>query len=142
MAAVAALNGAGLGPLRPDVSTEELRRAGLRAMHEVLGRLEVPAAHVLFGHTHRAGPLPNDLREGWQAPPSSALVNTGSWQLERLFVGPKPDSSPYRPGFCVQVSPSGPPQLTNLLDGIGVDAAVAALNQARGEADRMAAHAL
>ena len=32
--AVAALNRAGLGPLRTDISTEELRRAGLRAMGE------------------------------------------------------------------------------------------------------------
>ncbi len=37
--AVAALNRAGLGPLRTDISTEELRRAGLRAMGEVAERL-------------------------------------------------------------------------------------------------------
>ena len=33
--AVAALNRAGIGPLRADISVGELRRAGLRAMSEV-----------------------------------------------------------------------------------------------------------
>ncbi len=37
--AVAALNRAGLGPLRADISLTELRRAGLRAMGEVAARL-------------------------------------------------------------------------------------------------------
>ena len=54
--AVAALNRAGLGPLRTDISTEELRRAGLRAMGEVADRLGLGDAYVIFGHTHRAGP--------------------------------------------------------------------------------------
>ena len=60
--AVAALNRAGLGPLRADISAAELRRAGLRAMGEVAARLDLGDAYVIFGHTHRAGPLPGDLR--------------------------------------------------------------------------------
>ena len=60
--AVAALNRAGLGPLRTDISTDELRRAGLRAMGEVADRLGLGDAYVVFGHTHRAGPLPGRRR--------------------------------------------------------------------------------
>ena len=57
---VRALNRAGLGPVRPDVSGAELRRSALRAMGEVARRLELGRAHVIFGHTHRAGPRPGD----------------------------------------------------------------------------------
>ncbi len=38
---VAALNRAGLGPLGTDLSSGELRRAGLRAMGEVAARLDL-----------------------------------------------------------------------------------------------------
>jgi hypothetical protein len=110
--AVAGLNAAGLGPLRPDVSAVELRRAGLRAFSEVLERLEVPAgAHVLFGHTHRAGPLPDDEPEEW-----GRLVNIGSWVHDPAWIGDSPGESPYRPGFAAIVGDSGPPELVNLLD--------------------------
>ena len=61
-----ALNRAGLGPLRADISGPELRRGALRAFGEVLTRLRVDAPHVIFGHTHRAGPLPADDRYEWR----------------------------------------------------------------------------
>ena len=64
-AAVAGLNRAGVGPLRPDVSGEALRRGALAGFGEVVARLRVPASHVIFGHTHRAGPLPADDRSEW-----------------------------------------------------------------------------
>ncbi len=109
---VAGLNVAGLGPLRPDVSAVELRRAGLRAFNEVLARLEVPAgAYVLFGHTHRAGPLADDDRGEW-----GRLVNTGSWVHDPAWIGDSPGESPYRSGFAAIVGDSGPPELVNLLD--------------------------
>lgn len=109
---VAGLNRAGLGPLRADVSAAELRRAALRAFAEVLARLGVPAAHVIFGHTHRAGPLPGDDRAEW-----GRLMNTGSWVYEPGYLGDSPGDSPYRPGFAAIVSDDGPPELVNLLDG-------------------------
>ena len=62
---VFALNRAGIGPLRPDVSGPELRRAGLRAFSQVLLDLGISGGHVMFGHTHRAGPLPGDDRAEW-----------------------------------------------------------------------------
>ncbi len=62
--AIAALNRAGIGSFQADISTAELRRAGLRAMGEVAARLGLGDAHVIFGHTHRAGSLPGDVDGG------------------------------------------------------------------------------
>ena len=117
-AVVAVLNRAGLGPLRADVSGPELRRAALRAFGEVLARLDVAAPYVLFGHTHRAGPLVRDPRLEWRAPTGGAVVNTGSWVHEPAFVGPVPSESPYRPGFCAMLDAEGPPELACLLDRV------------------------
>ena len=66
--AIAALNKAGLGSFDADISTDELRRAGLRAMGEVAARLGLGDAHVIFGHTHRAGPRPQDVAAEWRGP--------------------------------------------------------------------------
>lgn len=115
-AAVAVLNRAGLGPFGADVSGPELRRAALRAFSTVTERLGVRADHVIWGHTHRAGPLPGDVRPEWLAPGGSALLNTGSWVYEREFLGDSPGSSPYRPGFCAIVQDEEQPLLVNLLD--------------------------
>jgi hypothetical protein len=115
-AAVAALNRVGFGPLHADVSGPELRRAALYGFGEVLARLGVDAGHVIFGHTHRAGPLPSDDAAEWLAPTGSEMVNSGSWVNEPGFIGPDPSKSPYRPGFCVLVREDGPPELRNLLD--------------------------
>jgi hypothetical protein len=118
-AAVAGLNRAGMGPLRADVSGVALRRGALAAFTEVVGRLDVPpGAHVLFGHTHRAGPLPGDDRSEWGATGGARLINTGSWVDEPRFVGSDPTGSPYRAGFAAIVSDDGPPALVNLLDPV------------------------
>ncbi len=108
---VAVLGRAGLGPLHADVSAAELRRAALRASAQVLDRLEVPAEHVIFGHTHRAGPLPGDDRSEW-----GRLLNTGSWVYEPAWLGDSPRESPYRPGFAAIVADDAAPELVNLLD--------------------------
>jgi hypothetical protein len=117
-AAVAALNLAKLGPLRSDISGAELRRAGLRAFGEVLVRLNVEAPYVVFGHTHRAGPLPGDALHEWRAPTGALLLNTGCWVHEPGFLGSRPDTSPYRAGFAAVIEDEGPPRLMNLLDGV------------------------
>jgi len=109
---VAGLNRAGLGPLHADVSAVVLRQAALRASEQVLDRLKVPSEHVIFGHTHRAGPLPGDERSEW-----GRLLNTGSWVYEPAWLGDSPRESPYRPGFAAIVGDNGLPELINLLDG-------------------------
>ncbi len=115
---IAALNRAGLGPVGRDISGPELRRAALRAFAEVVRRLEIRADYVIFGHTHRAGPLPSDDASEWGAPPLPRLLNSGSWVHEPGFLGPRPDQSPYRAGFGVALSESGAPELANLLDPV------------------------
>ncbi len=113
---IAALNRAGLGPLRAEVSGPALRRSGLRGMSEVCSRLGVSAAYVIFGHTHRAGPLPGNDAAEWVTAGGSRLINSGCWVDEAAFMGPDASQSPYRMGFCVIVDDDGPPRLVNLLD--------------------------
>jgi hypothetical protein len=117
-AVVGALNRVGIGPLNTDLSGPELRRAALRAFAEVLRRLEVRACHVVFGHTHRAGPLPADEDSEWRTATGLRLINGGSWVHEPGFLGPRPAESPYRPGFAVAVGDEGAPALLNLLDPV------------------------
>jgi hypothetical protein len=111
-----ALNRARLGPLEADISGQQLRRAALAAFGEVVRRLEVDASYVIFGHTHRAGPLPSDEPSEWRAPAAAELINSGCWVHEPGFLGPRPAESPYRPGFAVTVRDAGPPELRCLLD--------------------------
>jgi predicted phosphodiesterase len=113
--AVAALNRAGLGPLSADISPGELRRAGLRAMGEVAADLGLGEAHVVFGHTHRPGPLPGDAPQEWRGRGGARLVNSGSWTYAAVFLRGTADRSPYWPGSCVLVEESGPPRVERLL---------------------------
>jgi predicted phosphodiesterase len=113
--AVAALNRAGLGPLRADISPTELRRAGLRAMGEVAARLGLGDAYVVFGHTHRVGPLPADEQSEWHGSGGARLVNAGNWTYSEVFLTATPGQSPYWPGTCVVVEDSGPPLVKRLL---------------------------
>jgi hypothetical protein len=113
--ATAILNRAGLGPLRAEVSTEELRHAGLLAMGEVAARIGLGDAHVIFGHTHRAGPFPGDDQSEWRGRSGARLVNCGSWTYAPIFLTATPGESPYWPGVCVLVEDTGAPKLLRLL---------------------------
>jgi Calcineurin-like phosphoesterase len=113
--AVAALNRVGLGPLRSDISAAELRRAGLEAMGEVAARLGLGDAYVVFGHTHRVGPLPGDDQREWRGSGGARLVNVGNWTYAPIFLTSRPGESPYWPGTCVLVEDAGPPQVKRLL---------------------------
>jgi hypothetical protein len=114
--AVAGLNRAHLGPYRPELSSAELRSAGLRALSEVVARLSAETGYVLFGHTHRAGPLPADDSAEWCTVAGTRLLNSGCWVREPAFLGPDPSRSPYRAGFVIVIEDDGPPRLVNLLD--------------------------
>lgn len=116
---IAAVNRAGLGPVRADVSGAELGRAGVRAMGEAVERLGIAAAHVLFGHTHRAGPRATDAAEQWTTRSGVRLHNSGSWVHERQFLSATPYESPYWPGVAIRVEQSGPPLALRLLEGVG-----------------------
>jgi len=116
---IAAVNRAGLGPVRADISGAELARAGAEAMAEAVERLGIDAAHVLFGHTHRVGPRPADALAEWTTPSGIRLHNTGSWVYERQFLSTTPYESPYWPGTAIRINPTGPPVPLRILDGLG-----------------------
>lgn len=114
-AAVGALNRAGIGPLSPRIGGPDLRRAGLDAIGEVVWRLGVEAPYVVFGHTHRAGPLPGDHEHEWRVPGNGTrLLNCGSWVEEPVFAGGDRDS-PYHAGRCVVLQDDEPPRLERLV---------------------------
>jgi hypothetical protein len=113
--AVGALNAAGFGPLRSELSGQELRRSGLRAMSEVVERLRIRARHVVFGHTHRAGMVDGDIAAEWLTPNGVQLHNAGSWVYTDVFVATGDPSSPYWPGNAILLDDGGPPQLLHLL---------------------------
>jgi predicted phosphodiesterase len=115
--AVAALNGLGLGPFRATLSGEELRRAGLLAMARVAEVLAPGAEHVIFGHTHRPGPLPGDERAEWTTLSGTQLWNTGSWLYEDAFIT-RGRESPYWPGTVLFLDAEGPPRLENVLGSV------------------------
>lgn len=114
---VAAINRAGLGPVRADLSGAALARAGVDAMAAAVRALGIPAAHVVFGHTHRAGPRPTDAASTWTREGGTRLHNTGTWVFEPHFLTRTPSESPYWPGAAVRVDDDRrrPPTLVQLL---------------------------
>ena len=119
VAAVAALNAMGLGPIDRDLSGGALRRGGLHGIREVLRRLGVTTPHVVFGHTHRSGPWPRDGAAEWTTPAGTRIHNTGSWVYQPHFLSDVPNGSPYWPGTAIRVNDDGPPRLIRLLGDRG-----------------------
>ena len=98
-----------------DISVENISRAGLAAMREVLGRLEVDAEHVIFGHTHRPGPSEGDDAHSWRMPSGTQLHSTGSWTYSPGLCGPTFEQSIFWPGTVTWLEDSGPPTRRELL---------------------------
>jgi len=113
--AVGVANRLGLGPVGSDLSPRAIARAGIVAMSQVIERLGIEAGHVIFGHTHRRGPLGHD--PGWRAG-ATRLWNTGSWVHTPSLLGRTAVESPYWPGTLALVADEGPPELRHLLDGL------------------------
>jgi predicted phosphodiesterase len=93
----------------------ELRRPGVLPLGAVLERLGVEADHVLFGHTHRTGPLPGDVEALWRTPSGARLWNTGSWVYERGVCVPAGPAGPYWPGTVTLIE-GGRPRFVRALD--------------------------
>ena len=72
---------------------------------------------MIFGHTHRPGPLPGDEQAEWTTLSGTRLWNTGSWLYEgALITG---GDSPYLPGTVLTLEDEGPPQIENVLQNPG-----------------------
>jgi hypothetical protein len=69
---------------------------------------------VIFGHTHRPGPLPGDEQAEWITLSGARLWNTGSWLYEGALITTGSDS-PYWPGTVLMLEDEGPPRLENVL---------------------------
>jgi hypothetical protein len=99
--------------VRADLSAGAIAKAGVAAMAEVVRRLKIDARWVLYGHTHRRGPLPGE--DDWEFG-KTRLLNTGSWVHAATLLGPTAERSGYWPGTVAIVGESGAPELVHALD--------------------------
>lgn len=113
---IAAINRAGLGPVTGDLSGPALRRSALTGMGEAVARLGIQAQYVVFGHSHRGGPVAADDHAEWTAPGGARLHNAGCWIYERHFATGAPGASPYWPGGAIALDGDEPPRYERLLD--------------------------
>jgi predicted phosphodiesterase len=107
--AVWALNRAGIGPFEAKLNGPALRESGLSAMRDLIDALQIDAREIIYGHTHRPGPLPQDTT--WDA----RLFNTGSWLYEPNLLQTTAGESPYWPGTVIWIEDDKPPFLERLL---------------------------
>jgi predicted phosphodiesterase len=107
--AVWALNRAGMGPFEAKLNGPALRQSGLSAMSALIDALSIDAREVVYGHTHRPGPLPKDT--SWDA----RLYNSGSWLYEPNLLQTTAGESPYWPGCVLYIEDDKPPRLERLL---------------------------
>jgi hypothetical protein len=112
--AVGVANRLGLGPVRSDLSPGAITRASLAAIGEVVHRLGIEADHLIFGHTHRRGPMRGET--GWRLESGTRLWNTGSWVYAPGLLGRTAAESPYWPGTVAVLEDERQPELRHLLD--------------------------
>jgi predicted phosphodiesterase len=106
--AVGIANRLGLGPVRSELSSNAIGRAGFAAMADACKVLHIDADHVIFGHTHWRGSPKAESRP--------TLWNTGSWVHASGLLGKTAAESPYWPGTVCFVEDEGPPRLEGVLD--------------------------
>ncbi len=118
----------------PDVSAAAITRDGIAAATELARRLRLEAAHVLVGHTHRAGPEGSD--GAWSIPGGGQLHNTGSWVYADAFHHPGAPPNPYWPGTVTWLEDDGPPRRERLLIDLPREELRAAVARTRAIATR------
>ncbi len=96
-----------------DISATAITQSGVDAATELARRLQVGAAHVITGHTHRAGPWPNEA--AWELPGSGSLHNTGSWVFSSAFHHPGRPPNSYWPGTVTWIEDDAAPRRVQLL---------------------------
>lgn len=96
-----------------DLSAAAITNSGIAAATEMVARLDLQAAHVVTGHTHRGGP--GEDEGDWGLPGGGRLHNTGSWVFASAFHHPGTPPSPYWPGTVTWLTDDGPPRRVRLL---------------------------
>jgi calcineurin-like phosphoesterase family protein len=96
-----------------DVTPAAITRSGIAAATELTTRLGLDDVHVITGHTHRGGPLPDEPE--WSLPRGGRLHNTGSWVFATAFHHPGRPPSPYWPGTVTWLEDDEPPRRAQLL---------------------------
>ena len=89
--AIAVANRLGIGRFSTDLSLKEISRATAAAMARRSSDWN-RGGHVIFGHTHRRGPLPGE--EPWKAKTGANLHNTGSWVYSPGLLGAQRRAAP------------------------------------------------
>ena len=96
-----------------DISSDAIFAAGVEAATELAARLQVDGAHVITGHTHRAGP--DEHEASWPLRAGGTLHNTGSWVFASAFHRPGVPPNAYWPGTVTWLEGSDPPRRVRLL---------------------------
>ncbi len=112
-AAIGGLNRLLRADFEADVTPAAITRSGVAAARELAARLGIDGVHVITGHTHRGGPLPDEPE--WRLPGGGRLHNTGSWVFATAFHHPGRPPSPYWPGTVTWVEGEEPPRRVQLL---------------------------
>jgi Calcineurin-like phosphoesterase superfamily domain len=123
-----------------DLSPRAISRGGIAAAAEMARRLRIGAAHVITGHTHRAGP--RDGEQAWPLPGGGSLHNTGNWIFNAVLHPPRARPGPYWPGTVTWVDGDGPPRRVGLLEGWDVDGLGAIARGGRFRLAAIASHEL
>lgn len=97
----------------PALDAGAISRSGIAAVVELAAKLELGAAHMITGHTHRGGPY--GAEEEWPLPGGGRHYNTGSWVFASAFHHPGTPPGPYWPGTVTWLEDSGPPRQRRLL---------------------------
>jgi hypothetical protein len=97
----------------PDVTAPAIFRSGREAGIEMATRLGIDDVHVITGHTHRGGPLPDEPE--WVLPGGGRLHNPGRWVFATAFHHPGHPPSPYWPGTVTWLEDDSPPRRVQLL---------------------------
>lgn len=97
----------------PDVRPPAIFRSGVEAGIEMATRLGIDDVHVITGHTHRGGPLPDEPE--WSLPRGGQLHNTGSWVFATAFHNPGHPPNSYWPGTVTWLEDDTPPRRVQLL---------------------------